>query len=184
MGNDKRYQGTFTKGGLVGKVFMRKPEVMDILQRAYGDSKLPEVTSDWTEVASYGGCKVVARKSGAVTRYAMQHYGHHRCCQVSMLTLEGHATYGTSKASMPVWMRSSLDGYWTKGWGRAKVLSWTRSNDDRARAVVQSPSGMRYEITLERGLTDGSNLCHDISTPFTYEQLLAGEHLKPVSIPA
>lgn len=168
-----RYHGTLTGRGLEGMVFVTKAEVPSgPLVSAQAVAGV--IGSEWTEVTAWAECKLVMRKMGAVTRYAHQHYGGNDCCRKAEFRALGLATYGVSKASMPLWMRMSLDGYWTKSWPKGKVLSWTLKALGRAVVIVEAvDSRKRYEITVERGLTDGSNFVRDLSEHIYWMQFFA-----------
>ena len=160
-----KFEGTFERG-LVGKVFIRKADLPSHFKELV-DRHRSSMTAEWQELSTWEGCKFVARKVGNSTRHAHLHYGGNRCCMQAEVKIKGFATYGISKTSMPVWMRASLDAYWTKSWPKARVTSWTRNSMTSGRVVVEvtegEGAGKRYEIEVEQGLVDGSNLVRDLT---------------------
>lgn len=169
MATATKYNGVMTGEGFAGLVMIRKDQIPGGILSGIAGMPPAMPGEGWSEVSTWGSCKLVRARIGAVTRYAKMHYGQYDCCRKAEVELNGHATYGVSKASMPIWMRDSLDGYWVRTWPKAKVISWTRNSMDTGVCVVECEEyGTRYEIKLERGLTDGSNIVRDLSEVWSW----------------
>lgn len=83
---------------------VRKADVPESLMRyVKGDIQAGRIKSTWTEVASWGSCKLVARKQGAVIRFAKSHYGIYTCCATEQVRMEGYALRGMKTSELPGW---------------------------------------------------------------------------------
>lgn len=120
------------------------------------------------EVASWGSCKLMAEKSGAVTRYYRQHYGVYQCCKDEMLRQSGLAPSGVGSGSLPVWAALNLGAnapawFWRFGKsGRLvrlgyEVLTWHRTSTDAIRAHVRDQDGFQWVVFLRRNNFLGVN---------------------------
>lgn len=67
------------------------------------DAQAGKIQGTWTEVVGWDSCKLMARKQGAVTRYAVSHYGYYQCCRKALVEANGLPTEGTDYRELPMW---------------------------------------------------------------------------------
>jgi hypothetical protein len=123
------------------------------------------VKSTWTEIVGWGSCKLVARKQGAVTRFAHSHYGYYECCRKAEVESLGYATEGTSYDTLPMWAltiwimaktkakKSIAEGYRLTQ-TRIRLDRWTRHAMNQFTVYfTELESGMEWKVVLYRGDT-------------------------------
>lgn len=152
-----RFTGTFDSSNneaFSGVVWVNKANIPASILSIVGRATVPS-DGEWHEVSPIGSCKLVARMMGAAKRYGVQHYGYYDCCKKATVELTGHATYGTSRASMPNWGGLMLDSIVRAVYGETcgkpvKVRSWTRTSMNTLRVVVDDTSGNEWELNVYR----------------------------------
>lgn len=145
---------------------VKKAEIPeDLLRWVKRDTELGRIQSTWTEVVGWDSCKLVARKQGAVMRYAVSHYGYYACCRKAEVVTNGHPTEGTSYAELPMWAltiwimakskakNSIAEGYRLtqtsielKRWERVAMNQFTVY-------FTESVTGTEWKVSLFRGDT-------------------------------